>query len=169
MPQKPGQAVYRRRDENGNWLICSLDGCSLPVYSRGLCNKHYQSKRELAIPLGELGQCPVPGCEKYIGSRAKCCKNHNKVIFRYGLTLTELIELFADPKCAICEGESDLVIDHDHACCPVDKFPGYKVSCGKCIRGLLCRRCNTALGMLDDDSAKIQGLIAYLSDYEANL
>jgi hypothetical protein len=40
-------------------------------------------------------------------------------------------------------------VDHDHACCPAPppKFP--LKSCGKCIRGLLCFRCNTALGYFE--------------------
>lgn len=31
-------------------------------------------------------------------------------------------------------------IDHDHRCCPGD------VSCGKCVRGIVCSRCNTGIG-----------------------
>lgn len=36
-----------------------------------------------------------------------------------------------------------LAVDHDHKCCP-----GVK-SCGKCVRGLLCARCNQTVGHLE--------------------
>lgn len=41
--------------------------------------------------------------------------------------------------CAVCEkafGERGFVVDHKRSCCP-----GIK-NCGKCIRGLLCFKCN---------------------------
>jgi recombination endonuclease VII len=37
-----------------------------------------------------------------------------------------------------------IVIDHDHACCPDEDF-----SCRKCVRGLPCLSCNTALGLIE--------------------
>jgi hypothetical protein len=47
-------------------------------------------------------------------------------------------------------------VDHDHACCPSSK------SCGKCVRGLLCSRCNVALGMCDDSPDRLRALLRYL-------
>jgi len=41
-------------------------------------------------------------------------------------------------------------VDHDHSCCPGRKM------CGKCVRGLACGKCNTGIGMFDDDPAKLR-------------
>lgn len=43
------------------------------------------------------------------------------------------------------EASRGVHVDHDHACCPGDR------SCGKCIRGLSCHRCNTGIGAFEDD------------------
>lgn len=65
--------------------------------------------------------------------------------------------------CAMCPATSaddagrQLHVDHDHTCCPGDR------SCGKCIRGLLCKRCNTMLGCADDDPQRLRAGLAYLA------
>lgn len=60
----------------------------------------------------------------------------------YGITLEQYVDMFANQGgvCAICEEEcktkKSLSVDHDHRT-------------GK-VRGLLCNRCNRALGMFQD-------------------
>jgi hypothetical protein len=58
--------------------------------------------------------------------------------------------------CAICGRTGErLQVDHDHRHCPG------REGCRRCIRGLLCGRCNTALGKFGDHH--IPQLLAYLS------
>lgn len=62
-----------------------------------------------------------------------------------------------DGTCKVCQETSDkLYIDHDHNCCN-----GVN-SCGKCIRGLLCNRCNLLLGLAKDRSDILNSAITYL-------
>jgi hypothetical protein len=67
--------------------------------------------------------------------------------------------------CRICDVEFSISnvpnVDHDHACCAGDK------SCGNCIRGLLCRGCNHALGNLKDDPKLFHKAAAYLLGTQA--
>jgi hypothetical protein len=63
----------------------------------------------------------------------------------------------------MCENDIDWstsMVDHDHTCCPSTK------SCGNCVRGLLCRGCNWALGNVNDNIDKLTGLIDYIMIYQ---
>ncbi|MFE6126824.1 endonuclease domain-containing protein [Streptomyces sp. NPDC056437] len=83
------------------------------------------------------------------------------VLKRYGLTemLFEQMKAAQRGRCRICEELTEkLVVDHDHACCP-----SAKKSCGKCVRGLLCSRCNIALGLLRDKPELAIAAAAYLT------
>lgn len=70
----------------------------------------------------------------------------------------ESLEIFIteSKKCPICNINNQEVIDHNHACCQSSH------SCGKCVRGYICRRCNTALGFVADDVNLLENLIKYL-------
>lgn len=83
---------------------------------------------------------------------------------KYGINEEALEELLLRQKdvCAVCFGvdaNRRLAIDHDHRCCPGAG------SCGECVRGLLCSRCNIALGLVDDRVDILRSMIAYLDKF----
>lgn len=84
---------------------------------------------------------------------------------KHGLTRAEFAERVAaqDGRCLICGKVPRLLtVDHDHACCPD------RNSCGQCIRGLICGKCNAGLGNFCDDVAILRAAIAYLEACSAS-
>ncbi|OSC65727.1 hypothetical protein B5181_18445 [Streptomyces sp. 4F] len=110
------------------------------------------------------------------GARRPYCKPCNAERVRlghYNVTKEFLarVLLVQGNKCAICGmsglDESAMHIDHDHACCPGRR------SCGTCVRGLLCSRCNfhglSWYEALPPECRTFGLLNAYLSDPPAKL
>ena len=85
-------------------------------------------------------------------AKGKKIRLADKVKRKYGLSIDQYNELHKTTKlCEICgqpQESKKLSIDHDH-------------KTGK-IRGLLCFRCNTALGKFDDDIDVLASAISYL-------
>jgi len=85
-------------------------------------------------------------------------KKHERWIKRYGITSFEYKEMFKKQGglCQICNKTCNsgrlLSVDHCHAT-------------GK-VRGLLCKKCNTALGMLEDNISYFENAIMYLKNCE---
>lgn len=83
----------------------------------------------------------------------------------YGITVERYYEMLEAQggACAICQITEPggpyrkWHVDHDHNCCPGEK------SCGTCVRGLLCVKCNTGIGMLGDSVATIARALEYLT------
>ena len=86
---------------------------------------------------------------------------------KYGLTIAQYEEMESnqDGACAICgtrdSGSTAWHIDHDHSCC------GSGRSCGKCVRGLLCRHCNQALGLAREDVEILDSMISYIGRWKS--
>lgn len=102
--------------------------------------------------------------------REWCRQNPQKVLAKYikgkyGLTLDDLQRMIDDQggRCAACReesvalamcsvgkgvGSSNTAIDHDHAT--------------NQVRGLLCKRCNTAIGFLKDSPLRAERVAVYL-------
>jgi hypothetical protein len=92
---------------------------------------------------------------EYVQSGKKSVASRKSYLKRtYGITVEQYDTLLAAQSglCAICgsAGRDDisLHVDHDHAT--------------GAIRGLLCFRCNNALGDFDDDSARFYAAAEYL-------
>lgn len=83
--------------------------------------------------------------------------NHVRDVYyktSYGITVTEVEAMIEtqDHLCWICDEplNGDFVVDHDHGCCP-NTADGNIRSCGRCIRGVAHRFCNTKLsGRFED-------------------
>lgn len=78
---------------------------------------------------------------------------------RHKISEDKYNELFEshNGKCHSCKENDATTIDHDHLCCSGQR------SCGKCVRGLLCHYCNTALGLMKDSKSRILLLAEYIS------
>lgn len=76
-------------------------------------------------------------------------RKRGKVRQRFGITLEEYEARTENAVCEVCSGrDAKTGLDHDH-------------ESGE-IRGVLCGRCNTALGLLKDDPQRIRALALYL-------
>lgn len=103
-----------------------------------------------------------------IDTWCKDCHFAKKLRRQYQLTpeAYDGILLSQGGACAICKQPPDgkrLSVDHDHSCCPGD------VTCGECVRGLLCDNCNWWLGLIDDDLSRLTEAENYLRRYSCTV
>ena len=82
--------------------------------------------------------------------KVKAQARKDKLKLKYGLTLEAYKDLLAGQggHCALCPSTEDLVVDHNH-------------KTGE-VRGILCRDCNCALGLLKDSPVLLNKASSYL-------
>ncbi len=125
--------------------------------------ENYHSRPEVRVRQRERAKIwlEIPGVREKNNTRSKEWRQananrmrNNKLLTDYNITLKEYDQKLENQGgvCAICGDAPNsyrkgqliqLAVDHDHDCCPGSK------SCGRCVRGLLCARCNTGLGIVD--------------------
>lgn len=79
---------------------------------------------------------------------------------RYHMNEVQYIKLHVAQgfSCLLCEAKTQLFIDHDHGCCPKKSM-----SCGKCVRGLLCGTCNIIVGYVENRRDVVERVPQYLN------
>ena len=142
---------------------CNFSGCDKYVAALGLCPAHYtqQRKGQELRPLRKnkrtevaKGPCAVAHCTRVRDSEL-LCGSHRGVANRFHINREELVVMLSG-SCEACGTHDSLAVDHDHTCCDGN------YSCGECVRGVLCRWCNTALGQVKDSVERLENLVRYL-------
>jgi ribosomal protein S27AE len=143
-------------------LIASAKYCSERCRDLVALDKEKASYSEQACPGCSQPFTPRHANRKYCG---ECGHYRSKTLARHHLTGAQFDHLMSEQgsACAICQtslDEETVRVDHDHSCCPTQG------SCGKCVRGILCQPCNSALGMLRDNPAFCREAANYLERFE---
>lgn len=139
--------------------------------ARGQCGKK--------LPVPAIGQgrhltkyCSPECRKKDAAARWRMRSPHYMRQYLYGLTRDQFEALLAaqDSRCAIC-GSPDWPapvksgspqVDHDHGC---DQGHVSNRACASCARGLLCGHCNTGIGHLGHDPARLRAAADYLDKF----
>lgn len=157
--------------------MCSFGGCGRKSHAKSLCKTHHiqhlRGKELSPIWLPNKNPCKVPNCGRKHQAKGYCShhwrkfcqKPSNKIVgirsalkHKYNITFETYDELRNKQNgvCAVCKkvckSGKRLSVDHNH-------------STGR-IRGLLCGKCNTALGLAEDSIERLYALIAYLKLHE---
>jgi hypothetical protein len=141
---KPIEQFGRRRDAMHRSRRSRCKSCENQV-----AREHYAREREVI-----LAGLPERRRGRREALRLIERRSHFKRIYGLSFEQYDWLLLQQEGRCAICRSETPsgpgkrFVVDHD---------PGT----GR-VRGLLCSRCNTALGLLHDDIARLQAAIRYL-------
>lgn len=135
------KGTHLRSMEN-NKKICSIDDCDKPNYAKQMCRMHYArvdrngtAERKIRIVKDGI----------YRSNGLVVSSRRSRLNRIYKISIEEY-ESRAMHGCEICgdKPEANLHVDHNHKCCPGPK------SCGQCVRGIVCNRCNQAIDKMED-------------------
>lgn len=190
MPSRAAYGMYCNGTACGNPnRICQDCGCNFRINLSGSSGKYCSSCFSLrpqrrvggnGLAYTTCAWCGAqnPATYRRVGSYIcdHCLEPIKHVLGRlrkHKVSPGRMQQLAKDPTCEICgtdivtkrfepstgKHSAWLVVDHDHSCCPNGAN-----SCGKCIRGLLCKVCNVVLGLMSDQSVRLRRAAEYLDE-----
>jgi hypothetical protein len=148
------------------------------IYCSDACKIAGYRPRSQGASVAPCAWCGAPNLHRSPGGTwpyicGTCVEPIRRVITRlkdHHVSHERARQLITDPYCEVCgmdvltpmpvlrgRPRPLLVVDHDHACCP-PPLP----SCGRCVRGLICGGCNSAMGLLRDSAHTARSLADYL-------
>lgn len=142
-----GNKPLTRVEISARWRVAHPEG-------QGKANKKYYKENKGKLLAGKYRW--YRDNRSLVLSRRKTPESRKKLsLWKYGVT-SEWYDERIKRGCFICGGYIKLGIDHDHSCCSEGR------SCGKCVREVLCTKCNAALGLTGENVEILQRLIAYV-------
>jgi hypothetical protein len=152
---------------HGPVLIRRCKECYSVAQSEQDMKKRFVKDKSLKIGYSNLCKaCNSERVQKHAKENPEMFKQRVRrySIKKYGISYEKYKEIIINQNnsCAICHISFESIkdnphVDHDHSCCPTPLN-----SCGECVRGLLCRRCNMFLGTVSDDIIILESAIKYL-------
>jgi Recombination endonuclease VII len=131
-------------------------------FVKGEDGSYNESKRRRYNEWKASGLCVCCGNHPKSDTSLRCQKcrstkeqHHRHKLKMYGITPEQYDSLLIHQNfnCEICkEYLQDPCVDPDHET--------------GAIRGIICRKCNTALGMIGDSLTRIENIITYLKKYK---
>jgi len=128
-----------------NWTTSSLTS---RYYKCSICRSKYQRKyySENKERQNTLSRA------RYLLNRDSILKQQREKYIKktFNISVEEYDNYFNNTSCGICNIDKDLVLDHCHVTSN--------------IRGVLCRKCNMAIGLLGDNIEGIGKAMEYLNE-----
>jgi hypothetical protein len=155
----PIMGIYHRKDSDSWWGNFKLKGQKQEFFklntpyqgdetNKTLAMKEFEERKQRIIDAGDGGS---ETSHNYFGFKKNKKRLEGWLKRKYGIELKDYKELCKQQKfkCQICREFKTLCVDHCH-------------HTGK-IRGLLCRTCNSGIGLLKDNPAFLSNAIEYLN------
>lgn len=156
-----GTAIKSHR--GGNKKPCSVENCDNNHYAYTYCRMHYARYKRYGTT--ERKNKPIAKDNTYYFKGKPYIKKAYVLKHKYNMEMAEFEERSAKG-CELCGDKPthSLHVDHDHKCCDGP------VTCGKCVRGIVCNRCNKAIdkyetGLMRPDYPNLEQVAEYVRKY----